>query len=177
MQFLKEFKPTIFFLVKFLAFYLIGSLLYGWYISSWHPNVDPITSEVADQTSILLNVLNWETSVFDHYRRPTSNLVLNDKAILAIYEGCNGVNVTIVFVGFLLAFGQINKRLYWFIPVGLLAIHAGNLLRIVLLFFVSTKLPDFMYFAHKYLFTAFIYLIVFVLWIWWVRTIPKPVRQ
>ena len=172
-QFLREFKPTIFFLAKFIVFYLCGNLLYGWYVANWHPIVDPFTSEVADQVSILLNFFGWETTVFNHATRPTSNLVLNNQAILAIYEGCNGLNVGIVFIAFLLAFGPISKKLYWFIPIGLLAIHLGNLLRVILLFLVSIKLPDFMYFAHKYLFTAFIYLVVFMLWIWWVRTITR----
>ncbi len=44
-----------------------------------------------------------------------------------------------------------------------------NLARISLLFWVALYLPDLVYFVHKYLFTAILFVIVFVLWIVWVR--------
>jgi hypothetical protein len=30
-------------------------------------------------------------------------------------------------------------------------------------------MPRYLYFTHKYFFTAILYVVVFVLWIWWVR--------
>jgi exosortase/archaeosortase family protein len=62
----------------------------------------------------------------------------------------------------------------WFVPLGLAVIHVANLGRIVLLFLVSLYEPEYLYFTHKYLFTAFIYLFVFLLWILWVMKIAKP---
>jgi exosortase family protein XrtF len=86
-----------------------------------------------------------------------------------VYEGCNGLNVMIIFVAFLVAFGPIGRTLAWFIPLGLFIIHLVNLARIGLLFWVSLYMPKYMYFTHKYFFTAILYVVVFVLWIWWVR--------
>jgi exosortase/archaeosortase family protein len=48
-----------------------------------------------------------------------------------------------------------------------------NLLRISLLFFVSRFLPDAMYFVHKYLFTAFLYAVIFGLWLIWIRKFTR----
>ena len=68
-----------------------------------------------------------------------------------------------------MAFGPVSNRMYWFIPLGLLVIHLVNLARISLLYFVSIRYPRYMYFAHKYFFTAVLYAAVFMLWVWWVR--------
>ena len=172
---LKEFKPTILFLVKFFGIYLIGNLLYGWYITAYHPDPDPLTRWVTEQTATALHLAGYtDIAAHDHPARPTTYLEWNERAVVAVFEGCNGLNVVIVFLSFLLAFGPYNKRMIWFIPLGLLIIHLSNLLRIGLLFMVSLHMPDFLYFTHKYLFTAFIYLFVFLLWIWWVMRLAKP---
>ncbi|MDL5051583.1 exosortase family protein XrtF [Oscillatoria amoena NRMC-F 0135] len=170
---IKEFKPTILFLVKFLAMYFIGNLLYGWYVTSWYPFPDPMTQWVTGQSAWTLNQFGWETTAHNHVVKPTTYIAQAGKAIIAVYEGCNGLNVAIVFLAFLFAFGPVSRSMLWFVPLGLAVIHLTNLLRIILLFMVSIRLPDFLYFTHKYLFTAFIYLFVFLLWLWWVLKLSK----
>ncbi len=169
-----EFKPTIFFLVKFIGIYVVANLLYGIYVTSFSPAPDPITRIVTINTSFILNACGWDTSFEDSVKDPTTELIFGNKRTLAIYEGCNGINVIIIFVAFLFAFGPIGKTLWWFIPLGIAVIHVMNLLRIVLLFWVSVYLPDMMYFTHKYFFTAILYIVVFLLWIVWVRKFSNP---
>jgi len=169
----KEFKPTIFFLVRFLGFYIAGNLLYGLYITSYEPKPDPVTQWVTHQSSWVLTQMGWSTETVHHRMRPTTSVLYQSKAIVSVYEGCNGLNVMIIFSAFLVALGPIKKTLYWFLPAGLMIIHISNLLRIVFLFWVTLYLPDFLYFTHKYLFTAFIYLIVFVMWFVWVKKYTK----
>jgi exosortase family protein XrtF len=166
---LTEFKPTIFFLLKFIGIYVVVNLLYGVYVTAYVPGPDPVTSQVAAQTSFTLQILGWPTTTKDNAKKTTTELIFESKSILAIYEGCNGVNVMIIFVAFLIAFGPISKTLWWFIPLGLAILHVMNLLRIALLFWVALYLPDFMYFTHKYLFTAILYVVVFLLWVVWVK--------
>ncbi|MEO5979877.1 MAG: exosortase family protein XrtF [Chryseolinea sp.] len=166
---LKEFRPTILFLAKFVGIYVIMSLLYGAFISSYEPLSDPPTHVVAVQTSSFLNVCGWTTRAVDSKSNPTTVISSGERRVLAVYEGCNGLNVMIIFVAFVFAFGPLNNKLLWFIPAGLLTIHLANLSRIILLFWVSLYQPNATYFLHKYLFTAFLYVVVFVLWIVWVR--------
>ena len=164
-----EFKPTIFFLGKFLGLYIAGNLAYGLFVTAYEPRPDPATRTVSEQTGFVLTTCGWPVDVYDHHRKATSMLRYDDREVLAVYEGCNGLNTMIIFVAFIIAFGPINKKLWWFIPVGLLIIHLSNLLRITLLFFVAEYRPDFMYFIHKYVFTAILYLVIFLLWVWWVK--------
>ncbi len=166
---LKDFKPVVFFLLRFLAIYLVGNLSYGLFVTYFEPGVDPITYNVTKQISWVLNVFGNETFVTTDPNKHVADLKTPVQTALSIYEGCNGVNVWIIFAAFLFAMGPVNKKIFYFLLWGTIAIHISNLLRIGLLFFVSFYLPNFWYFTHKYLFTAFIYLIVFALWIMWVR--------
>jgi exosortase family protein XrtF len=173
---IKEFKPTILFLAKFLGIYLAGNFIYGLWITSCYPQPDPVTNWVTWHSAEVLTWLGWEVEVVDHASKATTRILFEGRPILAVYEGCNGLNVVIVFIAFLFAFGPVNKSLLWFLPMGLLIIHLSNILRIVLLFWVSIKMPDYLYFTHKYLFTAFIYFFVFILWIVWVMRYGKATR-
>jgi exosortase family protein XrtF len=165
----QEFRPTIFFLLKFLGFYLVGNLIYGFYVTAYSPAPDPVTQEVTEQTSMILRGLGWPNETMIHPSKATVWVRYQHRAIISVYEGCNGLNVVIIFIGFLFAFGPIKKKLLWFVPLGILLIHAANLARVSLLFLVSLKLPDYLYFSHKYLFTASIYAMVLVLWVAWVK--------
>ncbi|WP_051052861.1 exosortase family protein XrtF [Fulvivirga imtechensis] len=170
MSLIREFKPTILFLVKFLGFYLILNLLYGFFIDAYSPLPDPVTRWVSVQSTSILNLFQYRIEYADHQYQPSINLILDGQdVILSIFEGCNGLNVIIIFVSFLLSFGKLSPRLIWFIPLGLIIIHIFNVLRILLLFLISVHWPDAMYFAHKYLFTAILYVVIFVLWYFWLN--------
>jgi exosortase family protein XrtF len=166
---LKDFKPTILFLVKFVGLYLVLNVVYGIYVKQDHPKPDAATISITNQTSVILNVLGWETITSDHPKKPTTSIIYQGKGIVSVYEGCNGINVVIIFLCFLFAFGPINQKLAWFAPVGVLIIHVANLGRILGLFWVVIYLPGAVYFTHKYLFTAAIYAVVFGLWLIWLR--------
>jgi exosortase family protein XrtF len=166
---LKEFKPTILFLVKFLGIYLVGNFLYGLYVTAYEPRPDPMTHVVSGQTAVILSACGWATDIQDEPNKANTRMVFEGNNILAVYEGCNGINVMIIFAAFVLSFGPLSKPVLWFIPVGLLIIHLMNLLRIGVLFFVAVYMKEYLYFAHKYFFTAILYAVVFALWLWWVK--------
>jgi exosortase family protein XrtF len=165
---LREFRPAILFVAKFIGLYLAGNLLYGVYITAYEPKADAVTYHVCQQVAWALDLLTDNISIKADPVKATV-LIIQQHPLLAVYEGCNGVNVLIVFLSFVTAFGPYNRKLIWFIPVGLFIIHAANIFRIVLLFFVARDFRPHLYFTHKYLFTAFIYVVVFILWFWWIK--------
>jgi exosortase family protein XrtF len=171
---IKEFKPTIFFLARFVGLYLIGNVIYGLYVTHYHPKPDPATHWVTVQTSLLLTAAGRPTTIVDGFQSPITQICLGDRPVLDVYEGCNGINIMIIFAAFIFAFGPVSKTILWFIPLGLSLIHLTNLLRIALLFLVAEYWPQYMYFIHKYVFTGVLYLVIFVLWIWWVN---KSIRK
>jgi exosortase family protein XrtF len=177
MTLFREFRPTILFLGKFLGLYLAGNLLYGAYVTAYYPKPDPVTSWVTAQSATVLTWAGWDVAAVDRPGKPTTDIVYEGRPIIAVYEGCNGLNVVVVFLSFLLAFGPFRKSMAWFVPLGLLVIHTSNLLRVTLLFVVALEYPDFLYFTHKYLFTAFIYLFVFLMWMWWILRLTRRLRH
>jgi exosortase family protein XrtF len=170
---LKEFKPTIFFLLKFVGLYLALNVFYGMYVTSFNPRPDPVTRWVTGQTGSVLAWLDHPVEIVHQLKKATSTIRFNGHAIVSVYEGCNGLNIVIIFVSFLFAFGPYIRKMFWFIPVGIVIIHFFNLVRIAGLFLITLYKPGWTYFLHKYLFTAFIYVVVFLLWFWWVNRFSK----
>jgi len=166
---IKEFKPTIVFLAKFIGFYLAGNLLYGLYVTSFAPRPDPATHHVTRHTGWVVSAFGVPVTIQDDRQKPNTLIIHAGRAVLSVYEGCNGLNTMIIFVAFLFAFGPVSRPLFWFVPAGLLIIHLANLARISMLFYVAAYMPDKMYFVHKYLFTAILYAVIFLLWVWWVN--------
>src|SRR5262245_5304450 len=144
-EFIARFRPTVLFLVRFVGLYLLLNVSYGLFIKSFGKTPDPITFWVTKQTSIALDAFGWETAIWQNARKPTVLIHHDGNGIVSVYEGCNGVNVAIIFFCFLVSFGPLNRRLLWFIPVGLLIIHIFNIGRIFLLFLVVIRLPDYVY--------------------------------
>lgn len=166
---IQEFKPSIYFLLKFLSSYILLSIIYGLYIESVEPKPDHVTVVVTEQAAALVTALGWEAQTANHPTNPTTVIQYQNKAIVSVYEGCNGLNVAIIFISFMVALGPYNRKLIWFSLGGLVFIHIINLMRIIGLFWVVIYLPNALYFTHKYLFTAVIYIAVFLVWLLWIH--------
>ena len=137
MNLFREFKPALTFLAKFLALYFAGNILYGLFIEASYPQADIITSKVTSHTSALLNVMGYETTFEPLSNNAKIALIEGTDVVLYVFEGCNGINVVIVFLAFLVAFGGRMRSFLAFIPVGLILIHLFNLLRIGFLFYLA----------------------------------------
>lgn len=166
---LRRFLPALAFVGKFVTLYIIGNLLYGWMVESYSPQPDPATEWVTRQTARLLTIIGYPSVFQNSNSDPTVLINWNGKSILSVYEGCNGLNVMIVFLAFMIGIGPYNKKFFWFLLSGLIVIHLMNLGRICGLFLVAVHLPTSFYFVHKYLFTAILYVLIFLLWLIWFR--------
>jgi exosortase family protein XrtF len=164
----QDFKPSILFLAKFIGLYIILNVLYGFYLDASKGKADYMTQWVTEQTANIIDIYEGKISTGPKDDLKSIFIFKEDAAILSVYEGCNGLNVMVIFVSFLFAYGKIGTKMLWYIPLGVLVIHLFNLLRILLLFHVTISMPDFLYFSHKYLFTAFIYIAVFGMWALWI---------
>ena len=173
-----DFKYSFWFLGKFLAVYFCGNILYGIFIDSYSDQPDPITYWVTHQTSDIQKSFGVNSSIKINEGIRSISMRNDGEGVVNVFEGCNGVNVMIVFVAFLVAYGGPPKRLLWFLPLGLLIIHLFNILRIILLYDAAHRSSEYFYYIHKYVFTAALYVVVIGLWIFWVsRLSSKPVRH
>lgn len=178
----KEFKPTILFLVKFFAIYGILSFGYGRYIQYYdtlnEPQTDPVTSFVTFNCTNSATIFGYEPVIVqnDHLNHSDAELEqtydsiwLSGKYAISVEEGCNGINIMILFLAFVVAFGGKLLNTVIFIPVGILFIHASNIGRLMLLSLLNVEFDGrAFHFFHKYGFTAVIYLSILFLWYLWV---------
>jgi len=175
-----EFRPTILFLVKFFVIYLLGSWLYGMFIAQYDlaDNLDPVTRWVTYQCAGSAEMIGYEATVVedDHKNYEGSfdeqtydSLYMDAMAAVSVEEGCNGVNIMILFMAFVIGIGGKALNTLIFIPAGLLFIHLANIGRILLLALLNVEFDGRgFHFFHKYGFTAVLYLAILILWYFWV---------
>jgi exosortase family protein XrtF len=171
---MKDQKAIIFFLLKFIGLYVILNTVYALWISHYEPLPDPLTEIVTHHSVSLISLTENNVVVGEAVNDPNVPVNNNGKTIIRVFEGCNGLNVMIVFVSFVVAFTGTFRKTLWFVVAGLLLIYLSNLARVSLLYFIAKYYPNNLYFYHKYLFTGLLYILVFVLWYFWVTRIwPK----
>ncbi len=98
-----------------------------------------------------------------------SSVTLNERSTVFIGDGCSGLELFVLFAGFILIMGGAWKQKAWFLPLGLLLILVLNILRISALALINYHWPRYLYFNHKYTFVVVVYGVIFILWVWWVR--------
>lgn len=92
---------------------------------------------------------------------------------VAIQAGCNGVEATIVLIAAMLAFPSPWRWKFIGIGLGFIAIQFMNLLRIITLFYLGQWNSTAFEWAHLYIWQALIMLDVLVVFLIWLRYLPK----
>ncbi|SHL27313.1 exosortase X [Hymenobacter psychrotolerans] len=96
-------------------------------------------------------------------------LMMEQKMAVFVGNPCNGLVLYVLFAGFVLAYPGPVQRKLWFIPAGILAIYALNVVRVgalALNHFYAHQSVDF---NHHYTFTFVVYGCIFLLWMLWAR--------
>ena len=168
-----KYRPSVLFLLRFLGVYIVGNILYGLWVVSYGNLADPMTTLVAKHSALLLNLLGINASILPSILEPNVSIMLDGQVVVNVYEGCNAINVSILFIAFIAAYrGRISKSAI-VIVLGLISIYVFNLLRVSGLFMVAKYFPNQLYLMHKFVFTGVIYAFVFFLWFIWVRSVSK----
>lgn len=171
-KYLILYKPFLLFLGKFLLSYLLLTFVYESYLSQFDVKkleIDGITQLVATQTKDLMVFFHYDADVKPNLTELGIKFFYNQRFIARIIEGCNGVNVIILFVSFVIAFSGKIKATLLYIISGSLLIYILNLIRIALLCVLMYHFPKQQHFLHGVFFPLFIYGVVFMLWLIWVR--------
>ncbi|MFC7444827.1 MULTISPECIES: exosortase family protein XrtF [Mesoflavibacter] len=169
---LNKYKPVVKFIFTFLAVYGIMSFAYSYYLNAAKSGIyfpDYLTNLVAHQSETLLNGLGYEAKVMPHPDEPSMKMLVNNKYVARVIEGCNGASVIILFVAFVVAFSDKFKPTFIYIFSGAVLIYAVNLIRIVVLAIGLYHYPWREELLHSVIFPGMIYGMVFLLWMFWVK--------
>ena len=108
-----------------------------------------------------LGILKDEVSVIYH----------NDKVVLNIANVCNGLELMVLYIGFIICMPSRFFRKLFYIILGLIVLDAINILRCVGLIYLREYYAIYFQFAHHYLFNAMVYTATFIMWILYCRKI------
>lgn len=166
---LKDFKPILGILLRFIIIYLVLLFGYQFYLNSFKAQgLDPFSRIIADQVMFIQNKINYPTLLYDDIPNEQVYFYVKKDYVTRMVEGCNAVSVIILFVSFIFAFYK-GAKTFVFVAVSLLALHVMNVLRIVGLNIVTRDYPEYNKMAHDYFFPAIIYGSVIILWLVWIK--------
>jgi exosortase H (IPTLxxWG-CTERM-specific) len=155
------------FLVVFVA---LQALLFGAELTPWAQAylVVPWTNTLASVSTFLVTQFDPSVVATGKVIRSTAN-----GFAVSIEAGCNGVEATIVLLAAMLAFPAPWKHRLVGVAAGIVAVQALNVVRVISLFYLGQWNLAVFEFAHLYVWQALIMLDVLVVWLIWVRTLPR----
>jgi len=166
---LKDFKPVLGILLRFIIIYLVLLFAYQFYLNSFKTQgLDPYSRMIAEQVRLIQSKSGFPTQLYNDVPNEQVWFYVKQKYVTRMVEGCNAVSVIILFVSFVFAFYK-GMKTFTFVAIGLLIFYIMNVLRIVGLNIVTRDYPQYNKMSHDYLFPAVIYGTVVVLWLVWIK--------
>lgn len=152
--------------------YIVLAVAYKLYLdysegSKYYP--DYLTHTVAKQSQDVLNTFGYDTKIEPHPDEPTMKIIIRDKYVARVVEGCNSISIIILFISFVIAFSGKFKTTLFYLLAGSTLLYVVNLIRIAILSVGLFHYPWRREILHVVIFPAIIYGMVFLLWMFWVN--------
>ena len=166
---MKDFKPILWILLRFVVVYVILLLGYQFYLNETiNSGLDPFSRWVALQVKYVQEMLGYKSLLYDDIPNLQMWFYVVNDYVSRMVEGCNAISVMILFLAFIFAFYK-GPKTFIFAAIGLVFLHVMNVLRIVGLNIVIYEYPEYQKMFHDYVFPAVIYGSVVVLWLVWIK--------
>jgi exosortase family protein XrtF len=161
----KPYQGVILFLGKVLLLYFGWNLLYAHVMEG--SSFSHLVTTILTKTSVaLLSVAGFALA----YNCDNMCVIaFQENSTVFIGEPCNAVDFFGLFTCFVIAYPARFWSKVWFIPAGILAIHALNTVRVALLVLNLWYSRESFDFNHKYTFILFLYGLIFLLWRSWTK--------
>jgi exosortase H (IPTLxxWG-CTERM-specific) len=154
----------------FILFLLLQAGLFGLELSPWGQEwfVIPWTNTLAAISAGIVKIFDPHVLASGKVLQSASN-----GFAVSIEAGCNGVEATIVLVAAILAFPASWKNKLLGMVIGIIAVQGLNIIRVISLFYLGQWNFNVFEWAHLYVWQALIMLDVMVVWLLWVRALPR----
>jgi exosortase H (IPTLxxWG-CTERM-specific) len=154
----------------FVLFLVLQATLFGVELTPWAQAwfVEPWTIALAHLSTNLVTLFDHDVVATGRVIRSTSN-----GFAVSIEAGCNGVEATIVLLAAMLAYPAPWKSKVLGLLAGTLAVQGLNIVRVISLFYLGQWNRHWFEWAHLYVWQALIMLDVLIVWLVWVRTLPR----
>lgn len=168
-------SEILYFLKRALLIFLVWQLFYLFIL---YPTGFPdkqLTKITAQSTAFLYQQLVNKKTTIDFESRPgrVTVVYLNGKPSIGIADACNALGLYVLYVSILFCFKAPVKRKIIFSIIGCIMIFMLNNLRCFLLAWVYFHDFKFFNFAHHYLFSSIIYILIFCLWALFIKRLKN----
>ena len=133
--------------------------------------IDGITKNVSILTEKFSSLIGFNLSVIRDYNQ--YKIIVENKFVARIVEGCNAMSVIVLFISFVIAFSGKWKQTIIYVFLGSVLIYFLNVLRIILLSILIFHYPNQENKLHGVVFPLIIYGVVFILWVIWVNNFSR----
>lgn len=175
---LASFPPQIkAFVIRAFILFVVWKGLYLFFWAESRALDDPLTKLVGKHTVWVLDKINPSHEFIAKPKVALKNfegeiqvsrvsMIYSDgKAIMNIADECNGLELFVLYFGFLIAMPATLKRKFLFGLSGIFIIHAVNILRCVGLGLLLMNWDAAFDIAHHYIFKIMVYSVIFILWV------------
>jgi exosortase family protein XrtF len=174
----EQFPPQVrIFLLRGLVLFALWKIIYLFFWAQPRTLDGPLTNAVGRQSVWMLNKL-YQTQGFkatpvvavtrmegEYQVAKVSKIDKDGKHLLNIADDCNGLELFILYIGFILSMPASLKRKTIYLLGGVAIIHLVNLLRCVGLSALLMHWDRYFDLAHHYIFKIMVYSTIFVLWV------------
>ncbi len=132
---------------------------------------------VVPYTAFIARVSGTTLRLFGEQATVSGCVVSSPRFAVTIFNGCNGLITSLIFVSGVLAFPARWPAKVIGVVGGLLAIQLINLVRIVSLFFIGIFFPALFNDAHTSIWQSVVILAGVGLWIAWAHFLARPEQR
>lgn len=129
--------------------------------------IEPFTGQIANASALALDLIGQDIT-------QNGTVIRSDRFAVNIRNGCNGVETMIIFVAAVIAFPAPWKARLIGLVLGILAIQAVNLIRVVALFLTGAYFPKLFDSSHTVIWQTIVILCGVLLWIYWANRFAGP---
>ena len=131
-----------------------------------------MSMRVVDLTRIFLSAIGHDTNTQFRPDGPGINsryVYVDGTPVLSVADGCNGIELMALYVGFIIAFPGRWKYKLAFIFIGSGLVYLLNVIREVVLALNYMFFRETFEFNHKYTYVLIVYSMVFLIWRFWLN--------
>jgi exosortase family protein XrtF len=137
----------------------------------------PLTNHVGVSSVSVLNKLSGMDDFSTHINVDTtimegqiqvsmvSKIMHHNHKVLHIADGCNGLELFVLYTGFIFCFPSTRSRKLMYIIFGVLLIDSMNIFRCATLGYVKEYYHPYFNISHHFIFKAIVYTVIVILWI------------
>jgi exosortase/archaeosortase family protein len=164
------------FLLKALVCFVIWKIAYHLYIMPNRLLYVPLTIQVTAHAKQLLSLVYpqkhftiTEVAVNNNSDFFGISIFSNGKKVITLLDACNGLELYIIYISFIVCLPSNLKRMLLFISLGTIGIYMLNVIRCVVLGVLNINRSLYVDFAHHYLFTMVVYIAIFIGWAFYIN--------